>query len=109
MSPLLRMKWRRLPAAQKIFFSSCRPTIRLKQYDASLHLNLAAAKLVHSLADFLPGLFIFFRLAAVPFLLSLGQGNFTLGDAVTKINSQRNQGKPLCIRPSIQLFDFLAM
>ena len=57
---------------------------------SGVRLTLAMAKLVHGLADSLPGLLVFLGLAAVPFLFPLGQGNFTLGEAVPKVDPQRH-------------------
>src|ERR1017187_7536180 len=53
--------------------------------------NLTMTKLPHGLAHFAFGLFVFFGLAAIPFLLALGQGEFTLGDSFLEINAQRDE------------------
>ena len=66
-------------------------------------------KLTHGLADFPFGLFIFLRLAAVPFLFALGKGDFALGDAFAKVNPQRNDRQTLVVHFSFQLVNlFLA-
>ena len=71
--------------------------------------RLAAAELAHGLADFALGFFIFFRLAAIPFFLSLGERQFAFGDAVAKINTQGDKRKPLVVQFALELRDlFLA-
>jgi hypothetical protein len=67
--------------------------------------RLAAAELAHGLADFALGFFIFFGLAAIPFFLSLGKRHFALGDAIAKINAQRDERKPFIVKFAFELAD----
>jgi hypothetical protein len=60
-------------------------------------------KLTHGLADFPFGLFIFLRLAAIPFLFALGKCDFALGDAFAKVNPQGNDRQTLVVHFSFQL------
>src|ERR1700722_6492721 len=66
-------------------------------------------KLTHSLAHFPLGLFIALGLAAVPFLLALGQRQFALGDALAEVDPEGHKRQALGIQFSLQLVDlFLA-
>src|SRR5689334_14387579 len=62
-------------------------------------------KLTHSFADFPFGLFIALGLAAIPLLLSLGQGQFAFGNAFAKVNPQGHEGQSLGIKFSFQFVD----
>src|SRR5580704_17913576 len=66
-------------------------------------------RLTHSLAHFPLGHFIALGLAAVPFLLALGQRQFALGDALATINPEGHKRQALGIQFSLQFVDlFLA-
>jgi len=65
--------------------------------------TLPAAELAHGLANLALGFFIFFRLAAVPFLFALGKGQFAFGNAVAKINPQGDKRQSFIVQFSFEL------
>src|SRR5437667_11525744 len=74
--------------------------------ERDLHGPLSPPIAIHRLFDF-PACFLgAFVLAAVPRLLPLRQGDFDLGDAVTKINPQRYDGQTLGFDSAGELVNF---
>src|SRR5260370_126551 len=71
-----------------------------------LHGALSPPIVVHGLFDFPASFLGAFVLAAVPRLLALRQGDFDLGDAVTKIDLQRDDGQTLGLGASGKLVNF---
>src|SRR6266478_5654303 len=66
-------------------------------------------KLTHGLTYFPFGLFIALRLAPVPLLLSLGEGQFALGDALAEVDPKWHERQAFGIQFSFQFVDlFLA-
>jgi len=63
--------------------------------ERDLHGALSPPIVVHGLLDFPASFLGAFVLAAVPGLLALRQGDFDLGDAVAKVDFQRDDGQTL--------------
>ena len=63
-------------------------------------MNLSPPVAIHCLFRFPTGFLGAFVLAAVPTLFTLRQSDFDLGDAIAKVNPQRNDGQPFRIGTS---------
>ncbi len=72
-------------------------------FRAAIHSTMT--ELTHGLADFPFGLFVFFRLAAVPLLLALGESYFAFGDPFAEVHAQGNDGQALVVHLSFELID----
>src|SRR6266436_6424433 len=75
-------------------------------YERDLHGALSPPIVVHGLFDFPASFLGAFVLAAVPGLLALRQGDFDLGDAVTKVDLQGDDGQTLGLGAAGELVDF---
>src|SRR5207302_9727273 len=74
--------------------------------ERDLHGPLSPPIAIHRLFDFPASFLGAFVLAAVPRLLPLRQGDFDLGDAVTKVNLGGNDSQTLRFRAAGKLVDF---
>src|SRR5580692_5491728 len=90
--------------------TGCRaPTVATPLLNLMSSTHLTLTKLTHGLVHFPFRLLILLGLPAVPLLFALGEGQFALGEAISKINPQGHKCQTLGIEFALQLVDlFLA-